>query len=349
MTNLDAKVSALIHASEGPAADSALDKGAGAPPSGPESGAESAAGDPASVAGSSPAAPGSSVAPTMAELMAEKLAKVREERQLRGAKTQAKQARNEAARIAAEAQADRQAAAAERQRWEALRSGSYLEGIKALGKDPAEAFAEMQREAIEAGTPEAQMKRIRAEMERQLGETIEPLKKTVEELRAERDDLLAKTAEQGFVKDFSGTVAATEYDALRDEYPDERLLSIASNLRDNPNAFYAEAARLKVRLTSPGEGFTMKDILNVLKSAHDEHETGKQSRRASRTASTPSEAAQQTASSPTVNGTAARRTAGDTTTIGNDLTTARAADGKFVPKGATAAQRIRERARRLGG
>lgn len=349
MSSLDAKVNAMIASlpdNPVPEADSAPDKVAGSPPTGTASGAESAAGASESVAGSSPAAPDASAAPTMADLFAEKLAKVRDARKMQRESSTAGREREAAARARQEAEADRQAAAAEKARWDGLKNGTFLDTLKAAGKDPAKAFAEMQREAIEAGTPEAQMRRMREEMDRQLAETVEPLKKTIEQLQAERDATHSKAQEAAFSDDFKKDVGASDYQELRIEYPDERLLAHAKNFRDNPKFFYSVAKEHGVRLTSPGEGFTMVDILNVLKSVQDAHRAGTEQRRAA-LAPPPSGEAERPATSATVNGTAERRNAGQT--IGNDLATARAADGKFVPTGSTASQRVRERARRLSG
>lgn len=344
MTNLDAKVSALINASEGPTADSGPDKGAGAPPSGNASGSESAVGGLESAAGGNPAAPGSPAAPSMADVFAEKLAKTREARQAQRLASTASRDAHEAARVRQEAAADREAAAAERKQWEELKSGNILETLKRAGRDPAEVFAQMQREAIESGTPEAQLRRMREEMDRQLADTVEPLRKTIEQLTAEKARAEMQSAEQGFASDFGGAIEDPSFEDLRIEYPDDRLLQHAKNFRDNPKFFYDVAKQHQVRLTDPTQGFNMRDILNVLKSVQDAHRAGTESRRAAR-APAPSEAAP-SAASPTVNGTAERRNA-EATTIGNDLTTARAADGKFVPQGSTAAQRLRERTRRM--
>ncbi len=325
--NLDAKVNALIAAADKPAAESP-----GEPATPSSEGAEPSA-------GVAPAA-------TMSDVFAEKLAKVREARKASTVLRDAKARASEAAREAAQAKADREAAATERQRWEGLKNGSFLDGIKAMGKDPAVAFAEMQREAIEAGTPEAQMRRMREEFEKQLGEQVAPLQKTIEELRKERDAERTHSNEAAFHSDFSRAVANKDYQELRIEYPDDRLFAYAKNFRDNPDFFYSVAEQHKVNLTSPERGFTMTDILNVLQSVQDAHRKGTESRRAA-IAPPPIVAEESPAPRPTVNGTAERRKAGQT--IGNDMATARAADGKFVPQGSTAAQRVRERARRLGG
>ncbi len=344
MSSLDAKVSSLISAMpDDPVADSVPDKAATSPPSGTASGPESAAG--ALDAASSPASPGSPAAPTMSDLFQEKLDEIRERRKAKGLGKQASVHVSRAARWEAEAQADREAAAAEKARWEGLKSGSFLETLKAAGKDPAVAFAEMQREAIEQGTPEAQMKRMREEMERQLATTVEPLQKTIAQLTEERDQAKADAHERGFVSDFESTAKDAAYQELRIEYPDARLLRLAKSFRDEPKFFYEQARANQVRLTDPAHGFNMVDILNVLSAVQAKHREETESRRAALAA--PSNAAERPASSPTVNGTAARPNAGQN--IGNDLATARAADGKFVPKATTAAGRVRERARRIAG
>lgn len=285
----------------------------------------------------------------MADLFAEKLAKVREQRAASRLLQQAKARQSEVDRAAAAAEADRKAAAEERARWERLKSGSFLEGIKALGKDPRQAFEEMQREAVEAGTPEAQLRAMRDEFARQLAEQVEPLKKTIAELTESEKRARAEALEHAFASDFRSNVTDPTYEALLDEYPEERLLAYATAFRDDPAAFRKQAEEVSHRLTDPSGSFTMKDILDVLKAVQTRHYAEVEKRRAARAAATPNKPAPTAApSSPTVNGTAERRNAG-ATTIGNDLATARAADGKFVPRGSTAAQRIRERTRRLSG
>jgi hypothetical protein len=345
--NLDAKVSSLI-ASADAGAEPASDAPAAAPPSGASSGVDSA---PAAVDASGQAT--EAAAPTLAEVLREKLAKTREARQAQRAEQRAREARSEAARIAAEAKADREAAAAEKARWEGLKNGTFLDGIKALGKDPREAFAEMQAEAIEAGTPEAQQRRMREEFDRQLkAETERVARELREELAAEKAAAAEQALAARFESDFVRAVADPAYEALRDEYEDEAIFGYANALRAAPQQLYALAGQLGVRLTDPSKGFTMRDILNVLRAKQAEHIGAAERRRAARTAAAPppSQAAPHAARtpSPTVNGTAASRNAG-ATTIGNDLATERASDGKFVPKGSTASARLRERVRRLSG
>ncbi len=343
--NLDAKVSSLIAAmpDDSAVADSAPDKNAAAPPSGTSSGSESAAGAPE--AAGSPAPPGSSpAAPTMADVFAEKLKEVRDRRAASNVLKSARAQRGEVERLAAEAKADREAVAKERAELAEGRK-DFRKFFEANGMSPQEAYAEMTRQAIEAGTPEAQRKADQAAWKAEIAQTVEPLQKTIAQLTEERDRAQAEAQERGFATDFGDAVKDDTYRELRIEYPDARLLAHAKNFRDKPEFFYQVQKEHDVRLTDPSQGFNMTDILNVLSAVQAKHREGTESRRTALAA--PSTAAEQPASSPTVNGTAARANAGQT--IGNDLTTARAADGKFVPKGSTAAQRIRERARRLGG
>lgn len=341
MSKLDAKVNALINASESsqttaPASGSAHDTATGAPPTGSASGAESGAGESSNTApsaGGAPAAPST----TMADLFAEKLAKVRADRRASTALRDAEAKRKEADR-------DREAVAKERALFAEGRK-DIRKFIEANGMSPKEAYEEMTRQAIEADTPEAKLRAAQEAWKAELAETIAPLKKTIEELTAERDAARSQNADQGFATDFQQTVTGDAFKELRVEYSDAQLLEHAKRFRDDPRFFHDVAKEYSVTLTNPGRGFTMLDILNVLKSVQDKHREGVEKRRAA-LAPPQSEAAEQ-AASPTVNGTAARRNAGQT--IGNDLATARAADGKFIPKGATAAQRVRERTRRLAG
>lgn len=354
---LSAKISTMAAAADVPKAGSAPDASAGAPPPGNASSSESASGATQATAPSKDGAAVASTAPDAStvehDLLKEKLAKVREERQARRLGESAKAHRERAQREADAAKEDRAAAAKERATWEGLKNGTFMDGVKAMGRDPRVVFAEVQAEALKAGTPEAQIARMQSEFERQLAEmvtnTVEPLKKTIEELTEERKVHAAEAAHRAFASDFHRHVEDPAYESLRDEYPDDRLLDIADGMRANPRHFYAQAARLRVKLQDPASGFNMRDILQVLKAAQDEHETGKTTRRTARTATNPSTAAQQApTANPTVNGTAERRNAG-ATTIGNDLASSRASDAGPQLRGTTPGARIRERVRKLAG
>jgi hypothetical protein len=245
----------------------------------------------------------------------EKLAAQREKRMSARLQQQAAEDR----RIAA---AEREAATKERARYDSLKQGTFRETIAALGRDPREVFEEMQREAIEASTPEAELKRLRADFEKQMGEKLQPLQETIEELRREREALAAQANHSRMVGAFQSEVADPAYIDLRAEYDDAGLFAYVRDFVKNPQSLIAAAREYGVQLTDPSQGFTMREILNVLKSAQDAHDRGKQERRSKfLPASAPGQT--QPGKPPTVNGTAARSNAG--TPIGNDLADERAA------------------------
>jgi len=362
MTNsLDAKIAAAVAAhpetpADTPDAGSAPDALSGAPPTAGASSAESASGasDEGATAGAPPESPPGATNPEH-ELLAEKLRAVREANRERREKAEARrlreEAEREAKRIREEAAADRDVASKERARWEHARK-DYKSAFAEMGLNPREVYEEMTRQAIEAGTPEAQLRAAQEAWKAEMEQTIAPLKSEVEKLRAEREELAREQQETRFANDFQKAVRAPEYESLLDEYPEHRLLGIVRGLvqsEDSVTALMAEARRLNVPLTDPNRGVTMQEILSVLKATQDEHEAEKQKRRAARTAATTSEAAptQAPSVSPTVNGTAEKRNAGST--LGNDLASSRASDAKPPIRGSTPAQRLRERVRRLGG
>lgn len=247
-------------------------------------------------------------------LIKERLASQREQRQAAKLAAEARADREEAAR-------DREAARGDRSKWEALKQGSFKEGIAALGKDPLTVFQEMQREAIEASTPEAEIKRMRADFERQMGEKLTPLQETIEELKAERAEALAEKDRMALTSAFTREAVAPEFLSLRTEYEDADLFGYVKNFVENPEQFEAAAEVYGVTLTDPEQGFTMREILTVLKAAQDAHDNGRK-QRAARFQPAATQAAP-SAAKLTVNGTAERRNAG--TTIGNDLAGERAA------------------------
>lgn len=319
-TNIAARVQALSatvatepSAEPSAGAGSASESTDTAPPAVEASGAESA---PAADAEAAP-----DVQKTRHELLAEKLAAVREKRR---ADRYGERARREASA----AETDRKVAAEERAKYEGLKNGTFLETIKALGKDPRVVFEEMKHEAIEAGTPEAQVRRMQEQFNVQLHEAVEPLKQTVEELRKERDELRAREAGLRVQGDFQRVVADEDFLPLRVEYDDERLFAIADNLRQHPDNLIAHARRLQVRLTRDDGRFTMRDILNVLKAQQDEHERGKQERGA-KLRPAQQQAAQATADSKTVNGTTDRRIGNP---LGNNLASERASGASSKPR-----------------
>lgn len=358
--NISARTAALVASSPTPNAESASPADGARPPPAAAVGVDSASGVSLdeTAAGHSPAAPGGGDAPeapiTEEEqrraLYAEKLAAIRQQNRERRELGLGARARAEAERLRAEAQAEKERAAAERADLAAGRK-DFRKFFEANGMNPREAYEEMTRQAIEAGTPEGQLKAAQEAWK----EEMTGLRSEVEALRKERDDARAQAeaqaAESEFRSHFDDAVKsnAAAFESLRDAYTDDALIAKAAFLRDNPEAFYANLDTYKLRLTNPGKGFNMTDILNVLAAADAAYEENRAKRRAARTAAAPpSNAAPQAAPSPTVNGTAEKRNAGEAT-IGNDLTTARASDGRFVPQGNSAAMRVRERVRRLSG
>jgi len=267
-------------------------------------------------------------------LYEEKLADARAKRKGQRLAEQARAARKAAA-------ADRAEAAKERAKYDGLKEGSFKETLTALGRDPMKAYEEMAREAIEATTPEGQAKRQEARerereaaLQKHLDEQLSPVQQELELLRKEKAEWAARTHEHAIASNFQREVADPMFADLRIEYADEALIEYVKHYDKNPSDFHAAAKRYGVSLTNPQGLFTMREILSVLKSAQDEHERGKQSRRP---AQSPAEA--QPGKPRTVNGTVERQNAG--TAIGNDLASERASPGPVV----TGSVRERLRAR----
>ncbi len=350
--SIGAKLAALE--TSAPSADLASETPAGAPPTGGASGASSApaATSPGATTPGEPAAaaPIDPVRAKTLELLEQKLAATRERR---AGDLTAKRARAQAAeaeRIRKAAEEDRAKATEERQRWENLgKNGSIVETLSAAGRDPRAVFAELQAEAVKAGTPEAQIEALKARFERELGETKKALDEERKALQDEKARLAREARETRMAADFGKLIVNDAFGELRDEYGDERLFEHARNFIGLSSAQQQEmATALGVRLTNPGKGVTMMETLSILKAAQAEHEKGKTQRRTARTATQASSASpQQPAKTPPVNGTPARRNAGPTV-IGNDLATSQATGGPAQPKGASSSIRIQERLRKLG-
>ncbi len=267
-------------------------------------------------------------------------------------KLKAKREENQAKQLAARAKADRlaakaerDAAAAERAKYDGLKQGTYKETLEALGRDPRKAWEEMNREAIEASTPEAQARRDREEAQRALDERFKPVLSELEELREERKTYLAQAHENRLVGGFQRAAADPAFKDLRIEYPDEALLDHARYYDKNPGDLRVAAKQFGVQLTDPNKGFTMHELLQVLSAAQSAHNAGVQARRAALSPAEP-----QSAAPPTVNGTAPRRNAG--TAVGNDLASQRAS-AKAEVSGMSVKDRVRARIdaeiRRSGG
>lgn len=311
---------AVIAATGGDAPDNAVAEPAGETAA-PEGGAPAAAGGAAEQTPEQVEA--SRVLAAKRELIEEKLRNQRERRQANGLGKAARE-------TAAKATADQEAAAAERSKWEALRTGTFKDGMAALGRDPRVVFEEMQREAIEASTPEAEMKRMRADFEKQMGEKLAPLQETIDQLLREKRESQAGAYHAQLAGAFRETVQDAKYLELRAEYDDRGLFQYVKHFDKNPDVFVAAAKSYGVRLTDPSQGFTMREILDVLKAAQDQHDQGKQERRSKLLPPASPPAETQSGKPHTVNGTAARSNAGQP--IGNDLATERAAPSRKLSR-----------------
>lgn len=263
-------------------------------------------------------------------ILQEKLAAARERRQAASREKLARQSR-------AQIEADREAARAEREKWEALKTGSFKDGLKALGRDPLKTFQELEREAAEANTPEGQLARMREEFQAR----IDAAEKRLQEVEQEREQERRSAAEQAvvtrFESDFSRQIAAPDYKILRVAYEDEELLQFAHGYRQAPKAFFADAERLGVRLTNPAKGFTMREILSVLKAAQETYEGKRKAREAKLSGQSGGQADRSR-----VNGTSAPEAV---STIGVDLAS-RASSGGETPR-ISRAQRIEREIDRL--
>ncbi len=267
-------------------------------------------------------------------LLREKLREQSERRRASQLEAQARQREREA-------QADREAARKERSKWEALKSGNFKAAVTELGLNPLDVFNEMQREAIEASTPEAQIKAMRADFERQMGEKLTPLQETIDRLLEERKELAAQAYANEMRRVFDAEVQDAEFTSLRVEYDDADLMGYVKHFDQHPKQFFEAARAFGVRLTDPAKGFTMREILSVLKAAQVAHETGKKQR--GEKYAPPAPAAPSAPKTPTVNGTAEVRDAG--TTIPSDLAGERAAP----PRRLTRKERIEAEIKRARG
>ncbi len=272
------------------------------------------------------------------ELFQEKLKQKREENAARRLAAQAKADRQAA-------KADREAAKTERAKYDGLKAGSFKETLAALGRDPRQTWEEMNREAIEASSPEAQAKREAAAAQKALDERFAPVLTELEQLREERKQWATRAHESRIVSGFQQAAADPAFKDLRIEYPDDALLDHAKYYDKNPDHLRAAAQEYGVRLTAPEKGFTMHELLQVLSAAQAAHNAGVQARRAAMSPAEP-----QSASPPTVNGTAPRRNAG--TAVGNDLASQRAS-AKAEATALSPKERMRARAeaeiRKSGG
>lgn len=260
------------------------------------------------------------------ELFDEKLKTARERRHASRLAERASADRMAAKAERESAATEREAAAAERAR---LAEGKrdYKKFFEANGMDANAAYQDMTRQALEAGTPEAQIKRLqedwKVELQKFRDAEVAPLKQELEQERAHRADLAKQNEEHRLSTNFASALGDPAFRNLRIEYPDEALLGHVRNMIQNPALMYETARIRQVPLTNPQKGFTMQEILKVLAAEQAAHDQGKQARQAAQSPAEPQSA------QPTVNGTAPRRNAG--TAIGNVLASERAAAKAEVP------------------
>lgn len=334
-----------------------LDDSAGAEPAlenatAPPDGASGAGSAPADAPGGAGAAEAGATAPAGATIdhaalqrkLADQRAKLEERarrKQIRADEEAAKKAREEAD--------------AEKAKWSGIgKEKSFLDTLKAMGKDPLEAFEEMKSEALKAGTPEAKLEAMGRVWEAKHEALAKELKderdaRAAEKQAAaeERQRAEAEAAARSFVSDFRKATEDPKYESLTEEYPPEQLYPFVARMRDDPRGFHAAAKHHAIALTFDDGRYNMTDILNVLKAQQSAHfariEEQRRKRAAPQTAPaggrSPAEATRQT-----VNGTVVRNAG---TSIGNNVASERAADG-VTHKGETREQRVARLAQKFG-
>lgn len=263
-------------------------------------------------------------------LFEEKLAKQREERK-------AGRLAEEASRLKKEAEADREAAAKERAD---LTEGkkNYKKFFEANGMNAEQAYRELYREMMEAGTPEAQIRSMQDAFKTQqdalkteLEAQVTPLKEELERLRAEKSQTDAHLHEQKLTQLYGHASTDETFLEVRAEYGDRDVFNLVRDWDKNPEALFEAAKSYGVSLANPGEGFTMREALSVIKAVYDQERTQREQRRARLIPPKTEPADQQPAKRPsTVNGTSERRNAG--TTITNDLASSRASSGRRLSR-----------------
>ncbi len=240
------------------------------------------------------------------------------EEKLKGAQEK-RQAQKLAERAKADrkaAQADREAAKAERAKYDGLKDGTFRQTLETLGRDPLKTWEEMNREAIEASTPEAQAKREEAARQKALDDRLTPMQEELKQLRAEREQFLADQEQHRITTNFQRELANPVFEDLRIRHSDEALFDHAQYFIKHPEIIHT-AAKTHGILTDHAKGFTMNELLRVMAAVQAAEDSEVQARRSARRPAEPQSAP------PTVNGTAPRRNAA--TAIGNDLASQRAA------------------------
>jgi len=324
MPNVDAVV-AKYNAESSAEAESAVES-----PSAPPAGGSAAGSAPADEALSATTAtsPGATNEPPLDhdELRA-KLDADRERHRAKELRRKAKADADAAAKTKAEADA-------ELAKWKAIgKDQSFLDALKAAGRDPREVYEQMRQEALKAGTPDARIEALEKKYAAELEGLRAELKKRDDreaEREKEREEQEKRSAaareDRVFQGDFQHVSARPEFATLLEEYDPPQLFALANSLRRNPETLFAHAKSLKVGLTSKGGNFNMLDIFRVMHATQAAHRARAAAKKtaAPQTSETP---AQGSEANRTVNGTAERK-ADTPTTIGNHIATSNAASKK---------------------
>jgi hypothetical protein len=246
-------------------------------------------------------------------ILQEKLEAARERRR---ASREDRERRQHEGRTRQQIDSELAAAREERQKWEGLKVGNFREGLKAIGRDPLKTFEELEREAAEANTPEGKIRML----EEKFAARLEEADRKITALLEERENAKRSTEEREtaarFEAHFTREVQDPEYKILRVAYDDDELLAYANGYRQNPESFFRAAEKVGVRLTAPQRGFTMREILSVLKAAQEAYDGRRKQREAKL-----SEESSDRNSRPQVNGTSAPEAV---STIGSELASTRA-------------------------
>jgi hypothetical protein len=250
-----------------------------------------------------------------ADVLRAKLQRDREKRAIADERRRLKAERDQVER-------DKQEAQAVRDKWAKLgKEGSIIDRVKEAGGDPREVFEAMKREALEAGTPEAQIAKVTSTFEAKIAALEAKLAESEKARETEKQQIAAAQAAQVFETDFQRAYSDKAFASIAAEYPDPAdVFPIVAAMKENPDALFQTAEALGVDLgvdlTDPDATFNMSHIFRVLVAQQAAHEAKKQrlTKSAEPPQSPPVPPAE--AKKPTVNGAEARKAG---TTIGNDL------------------------------
>lgn len=267
----------------------------------------------APTAADAPPSPEAPNVPDKAELQA-KLDRDREKREAKAASRRAKQLEQE--------KADLEKRLKERDDRDAARKAKpWIERVKEDGEDPRAAFEAMKKEALEAGTPEAQIAKMTAAFETKLAALEKELAAERDARAAEKQQAAQAQADQVFQSDFARAYKDPRFQTIAEEYVDpDDLFPLVKAFGDNPDALFATAEALGVDLgidlTDEDATFNMSHIFRVLAAQQAAHEAKRQRLKKSAEPPQSPPVKPDEAKKPTVNGAEARKAG---TTIGNDL------------------------------